>query len=275
MATTERVVDVGHAEIDRLDLARCERLRLLETVAELAAQGIAAHQLLVAGHGKGRFLDIGARTVGLASRRVVVGIDVDQFHDPVGIGAAGGDEQARFHRPAQGHVFFQRFAAVGQHVGAARGKALVAHHVFLGHADGRIAGVRHRLARIGHVFVEAVAAGRRLLPRQGAVGAQVQGARLRLLRWPGRVLAPDIAAGLEGMHFRLVGIDHAFQVLLEERKLDIFTEVLAGLGAELHAAQALAVVAAPGAVRPWPHHQAAVDRRIIALDRVVGGERAL
>ena len=110
MAATEIVQHIGDLEVDRFHLARCHRLGLFHAVAELAAQGLAAHQLLVACLADFRWRDIfraitatGCGGILFPLRRV----DIDQFHHPVAIAAGGRDEQARRNRSGDSHVFFQ------------------------------------------------------------------------------------------------------------------------------------------------------------------------
>src|SRR5207253_3755004 len=47
MAWPERMQHIRHPILDLLLLARCERLRLRETVAELTAERLAPHKLLI------------------------------------------------------------------------------------------------------------------------------------------------------------------------------------------------------------------------------------
>ena len=63
---------VWHREGHRRLLTRHERRRVLEGIAELPAEGLAAHQLLVAAH---RHAALGTLA------RVVARVDINQLHD--------------------------------------------------------------------------------------------------------------------------------------------------------------------------------------------------
>ena len=118
VAAAEGVVHIRHGETDFLDLARCKRLRLLEAVAELAAKGLATHQLLISAEA-----DFGRRNIGLLAPLlafrlgrfglgIVRRIHVDEFHIKIGIGAAGGNEQLRRNGAGNSDVFFKRRSLV-------------------------------------------------------------------------------------------------------------------------------------------------------------------
>ncbi len=276
MTAPEGVVHLAQFILDGLDLARHEWFGLFIAVAELAAQRIAAHQLLEATQAYRGRADIAAP---LPCRAREAGrVDIDQLDDPVGIGPTRGDEQLGRDRPGNRHILFQHGALVHQHVGPRGGKALVRHHVFARHAQRRVADVRHRARRVGHVFIETGARGRgrgRLLPAQRAIGAEVQRARLRRFRRPGVVLAPDIRPRLEHGHRRQRGARlDALQVLLEERKLDLAPEPFACLCVELDVAKPGAVAARPAAVHPRAHHEGMVAALVLRFQRAVHDERA-
>ena len=84
---------------------------------------------------------------------------------------------------------------------------------------------------------------------------------------------PDIRARLED-HCARLRLSFAFQIVLEEWKLHVRAEVLAGLGVELHIAQVGAVAARPAAMHPGAFHQRGGRLRIEFPDRVIGPERA-
>ena len=50
VSATERMVDIRQLEFDLLHFARRERLGLFETLSELAPEGLAANELLIAAH---------------------------------------------------------------------------------------------------------------------------------------------------------------------------------------------------------------------------------
>ncbi len=77
-------------------LARREWLGLGEAVAELAADRLAAHQLLIAAHVDAFRV---RRWIG-----IIVRVDVDQFDDEIGIRAGGGYAQDRRDRARDGDV---------------------------------------------------------------------------------------------------------------------------------------------------------------------------
>jgi hypothetical protein len=87
VAGTERVQQVLQRNGHGRDLTRYKGPGLTETLTETAAHDFGAHQLLVAAqvHARRR-----ARVVWR-----VVGLHVDDFHDPVGVGAGGGNLQQR------------------------------------------------------------------------------------------------------------------------------------------------------------------------------------
>src|SRR5262245_48646669 len=64
VTAAERVVDVGHLEVDGFDFARYERLGPLEAFPELPTHRLAADQLLVAAHRLARHPYISGRTAG-------------------------------------------------------------------------------------------------------------------------------------------------------------------------------------------------------------------
>ena len=69
-----------HDVLDLRHFARLERLRFLEAVAEFSAEHFATNELLITTH-----LDAGGIGIGV---RMIAGINVDQFHNPVRVGAA-------------------------------------------------------------------------------------------------------------------------------------------------------------------------------------------
>src|SRR5664279_5925304 len=71
VATAESVENVRHNELNLADLARFEWFRLLEAVAEFAAEHVAAHKLLITSH-------VNMRRVWVRVR-IVPGIDIYEF----------------------------------------------------------------------------------------------------------------------------------------------------------------------------------------------------
>ena len=85
---------------------------------------------------------------------VVVGIDVDQLDDPVGVGPGRRDVQRRPRSARRRSRRRSRARRSGRRARrAARGEPLVADHVLGGHADGDLVEERHRLGRIADVLV--------------------------------------------------------------------------------------------------------------------------
>src|SRR5215468_259131 len=87
MSAPERVINIGHLEVDRGWLIRRHRLGLFKAVAELSAKRLAVHQLLITAHlysvGRNRLVYRRGR-----SHRswIVARVDVNQLHDEIGIG---------------------------------------------------------------------------------------------------------------------------------------------------------------------------------------------
>ena len=237
---------VRHGELDNGDFARLERLGFRHAVAEFAAERFAAHQLLVATHphaGRVRF-----------RIRKIVGVDVDQLHDPVRVGAGGAHMQFDFDRPRDVHILLQHIPLVDEHIGAAPGEALVGGHIFIVHADDSFLHIRHGLGRVGYELVESLRLA--LGQRERLIGREMQLHLLGFLRGPSVEAPPAVRAGLEHQRGLRQRRDFClFQMALEERVLDILAVVLARLGVELHRPERIAVAARPTAVDPRPHDE--------------------
>ena len=85
--------------------------------------------------------------------------------------------------------------------------------------------------------------------------AQVERARAGFARRPGVVLAPLVGPGLEDPSLRKTCCTLAFEKELEEGELDLLAKMHGGIGVEGNRTERGAVVLAPAAVTPWPHHQ--------------------
>ena len=109
----------------------------------------------MAAHGHRAFFGIGE----------IVGEDVDDLHDKVGVRAAEADEEVGDDGAGEGEVFREHWGLECQHVGPAGGETLVIIHVFAGAAemdffrigDG-VGGVADVFARICSFCVGAVQA---------------------------------------------------------------------------------------------------------------------
>ena len=92
VAAAERVADVGQRELAPSSARPARTARASRSCCGTCRGTLAADQLLVAAHA--------ARRVGFGlGVREVVGVDVDQLHDPVGVGAGRGDVQLDLDRP--------------------------------------------------------------------------------------------------------------------------------------------------------------------------------
>ncbi len=271
MAGAERVERVGHHVLDARHRARLERLRLLVAVPELAPHHLAADELLISAHAR-RPAPLDRAVGGRRRPRVGVRVDVDELHHPVRVGAGRRHLEARPDRAGQRHVGLEHVGHVGQHVRATGGETLVVHHVRGRHADGDVIDVRDRLGRVADVLVEGLAAGRRG-PGEPAARREVERLCGGLRRRPGVHLPPLVPPGLEHVGFGQPGVRRVLQVVLEERELDLLLEEAAGLRAEPHVAEVLAV-ARPPAVGPRPHDEGVRRAGAVALDVLVGLERA-
>src|SRR5262249_2507417 len=81
MTAAKGVINVFQLVLDRSWHVWLEGLRILKTVAELAAHYVAAHQLLMPAHPHAGWIGI---RIG-----IVVWINVNQLHNPIRVGAAG------------------------------------------------------------------------------------------------------------------------------------------------------------------------------------------
>src|SRR5437016_9462150 len=81
MTASEGVIGIRQDPFDLRHFSRFKRLGLREAVAELAPHGFAADQLLIAAHLNARCVRSGVW--------IIAGINVDQFDDPIRVGAGG------------------------------------------------------------------------------------------------------------------------------------------------------------------------------------------
>ena len=209
VATAEGMVHVLERGVDLFHFAGSEGFGLFEAVAELAAEGLAAHELLISAHGEWwrRHVVSGPVDVFWTGRvqlavGIVGGIDVDELHIEVRICSAGRNEKSWRDRTRDGHVFLQNRSLIHQHIGAARGETLIGKHIFLWHIQRDVIDERYRFGRIADIFIERRRVGCRRVEREPAISAEIQCFRFGIFRRPGRVLSPDVAASLENIGFR-------------------------------------------------------------------------
>src|ERR1044072_453718 len=105
------------------------------------------------------------------------------------------------------------------------------------HLD-RTRSIRDWTRRIGHVTVESIRAGTRLIKRQLSVRLKIQMSLGHVpLRRPLIVLYPRIDARSEGHCLRTFGSSLSFQVIIEERNEDVVSVIGRGWTAEVDAAE--------------------------------------
>ena len=92
---------------------------------------------------------------------------------------------------------------------------------------------------------------------------------------PAVELAPLIHPGLKHVGLGKASVAAALQVIKEERQLDVFAVVDAGLRAEVDVAEPVAIAAREAAVIPRTHHQHVDGGRAVLLHEVVLAQQAL
>ena len=83
VAAAKGMIDVWQFKIERRWLVGSERLGFFEAVTEFSAEGLAAHELLVATHFNLRGIGVGIVEVR--------GVDIDEFYDEVGVRSGSRD----------------------------------------------------------------------------------------------------------------------------------------------------------------------------------------
>ena len=145
VARQEHVIRRRQGELVRQRCIYLDRLRILEARAIASAEDVHRDPELVAAH------------LGLAGD--FVGIDVDQLHDPVGVGAARGRHQMHDRRAADTHGLGQHRRHVAQDIGTIGDEALIhqqpAAPGVAVDEPGRPRDERHGLGRIRDVLVVA------------------------------------------------------------------------------------------------------------------------
>ena len=150
------MIDVRHLEADRGGLAGRERHGPLEALAELAAERLAADELLVAAHPHCVRRDGLPR--GRGRLRVSAGVDVYELDDEVRVRPRRRDVEAHFDGAGDDEVVVQRLGLVGENVRALGGEALVFGDVIRGHPADDVAEEGDGPVRVAHVLVESVLA---------------------------------------------------------------------------------------------------------------------
>lgn len=223
MAGLKGVMHILQRKVDGFDLSGGKGLGILVAVAEPAADDFAAHHLLIAGKGLSCFLGVpgwialvsvlvnGLTLAEFGGVLVVVGIDVDQFHDPVGVGLGGGDAEVGFEIAGDTQRRGQRCGLVGQDIVAGCCESLVVGHVgawgesefdflFLAVGDG-VEGVTGEAVE-GLVGLGGGA--------ERSVACQMEGQGLGVFWWPGRVFFPLLGAGVKHQRFEIGSAGSAF-----------------------------------------------------------------
>ena len=160
-----------------------------------------------------------------------VGIDVNQLHHPIGIGPAGGSHEVRNRLSANVYWSREHFAGIGEHIGPARGLALVVDQPLRPGerevvADG-LAGARaegNRLGGVGNVLVKCGVGLRGRGKAQLHSRLQIKPLGRRCFR-PRLQLLPQVRAGLVRRHRRHIGLWRVvFQIAIEKRPQHVLPE---------------------------------------------------
>ena len=250
---------VAVAQADRVgrDFVRDDGLGLAVAVAEARAEDLAGDHVLVAAE----------RGVG-----VIVGVDVDQLHDPVGVAAAGRGEEVCDDVAGDRELLLEGLGLPGQHVGTAVDEALI-----LGLPQvpaivvDRPVLERHRVVGVGDVLVVGVAIGRgRRVEGDGAVSAKVDVARDHALGGPAIVLLPLVGAGLEGDRLGRGQLTLVLQPVGEPGGVDLLAEVAGSCAAQVDVVDHPAdLVECPAAVAPGTEHEEVLVVLVVGLQLLV------
>ena len=259
-------------------------------------QGEAVGERLVGDEGPGRFQALpvaAAEDVGrdhelvAAHRRLgrhLVGVDVDELHDPVGVRPAGGGDEVGDRLAADLQGLGQHVGHEGHHVRAAGSLTLVVDEplgpgpaVVVADRLDRTRAEGHGLGGRGHVLLEGSVVRLRSGEAQLEPGAEVERRRsdraaARAAGRPRGQAPPGVGPGLVGGDRSQVGRGRAVpEVLVEERAQDLLAEVEGGVASESQRAERAAV---PDllAVIPRAHDQEhLVVGRVLGLERPVDG----
>jgi hypothetical protein len=218
---------------------------MCEVVDIASAEDVDADRQLVAGHARLRALR--------PLLRNVVRIDVDDLDHPVAVGAAGRREQVHLGAAHDVHRRGQRRGGVADHVRAAVDEALVAYQpavplIAVRHVD-RPRQERHRVRRVGHIFV--VARSGRSVERRRVRDAEVQ--RGRRAHRPARAALPPVHARRIGQRRRNVRVRRTLQIMIKPRFQILRAPLQRGVAGERNVAELVAVMVG-ARMPPWPDH---------------------
>lgn len=166
MAAAESMKNIGDGELDFCDFAGLEGLGLFEAVAELATKDVATDELLITAH-----FDVSRIRFGIV---IVPGIDVDEFDDPIGVGASGGDVQRGDERTGESEVVVERFGFINEDVRTRRSEALVVDGIGARIIGGDFHCEGNWFGRIADVFVESIGRFARRIEVERALGAEIE-----------------------------------------------------------------------------------------------------
>lgn len=174
----ERMRDVGHAERHAGRNARRKGFGAREPVAETPPHHVAAHEHPAAG------------------LRIVVGKNVDQPDDKIGVGGRKDHLQLDIDGSREGHIPVERLGDEGQHIGTVRHEALVGEHILFGAAFAEGFDIGHRVGRIGRIGGGG-AFGRRAAGFETSAVGEVEGELTRFARRPAVESMPAVVARRE------------------------------------------------------------------------------
>src|SRR6516164_10832727 len=116
---------------------------MLKAVAELTAERLSPHELLVIAHAFNRKGHVGLLLSRIGLIGLIVGrVDIDQLYHKVGVGAGSRYMQVRADWTSDGDIRGQDSRLIHENVRALGGEPLVANHVFLRHPGSRIVNER-------------------------------------------------------------------------------------------------------------------------------------
>src|SRR5262249_1974553 len=128
----------------------------------------------------------------------IVGKDIDQFHNPIGVGSRGRNEEASLDRARDAYVLCEHRPLVYQHVRPTRGDSLILDHVIASHSKFDLIDVFHRAIRVAYVLVKrAVARVGGRFEREAAVLLKIERTAPEVARRPLVIFLPLVRAGLE------------------------------------------------------------------------------
>lgn len=210
-----------------------------EPVAETPPHHVAAHEHPAAG------------------LRIVVGKNVDQPDDKIGVGGRKDHLQLDIDGSREGHIPVERLGDEGQHIGTVRHEALVGEHILFGAAFAEGFDIGHRVGRIGRIGGGG-AFGRRAAGFETSAVGEVEGELTRFARRPAVESMPAVVARREnrGGGKRVRGA-LALEVMVEEREFEMLHIVFPRRFAPEIERSEFSAAVAPCSVRPRSHDQMA------------------